>query len=450
MKKIIKKLLLTIHSFNPTAVIMMSFLLFVLIGSILLSLPVATEAHIATPYVDALFTATSATCITGLIVVDTASYWSTFGEVVILFLIQIGGLGFITLATFFLSISGRKTGLKSMMLTMESLNVPDLQQAIPLMRQIFIMVFCVELSGAMILSIQFVPEFGWKGFYYGIFHAISAFCNAGFDVIGEGFRSLSDYNGNPLVIYTISLLAIIGWLGFIVWKDLLDYKNRKKLLVHTRIVLVLTSVLFIAGALFIYVIESNGAFTGLSVGEKINAAFFLSVNSRSSGFSSFSPDNLRAISKAFIVLLMFIGGASGSTAGGIKINTLGIMLIAILCVTRSREETVFLKKRIPRQLVLKAFSITLLAGILVVALTFLLNLIQPEMSLMDALFESVSGLATVGLTTGITPDLATGNKLLLIFSMFAGRVGPLSFGLAFMMKRDNRNTVYPDGKFIVG
>lgn len=429
----------------------MSFLLFILIGSILLSLPIATEARIATPYVDALFTATSATCITGLVVVDTAPYWSTFGEVVILLLIQIGGLGFITLATFFLTIAGRKTGLKSMMLTMESLNVPELQQAIPLMRQIFIIVFCVELTGAMILSIAFVPEFGWKGFYYGVFHAVSAFCNAGFDVISEGSGSLRGYIGRPLVIFTISLLAIIGGLGFIVWKDLLDYKNRKKLLVHTRIVLVLTAVLLIVGTLFLYAVESNGALAGLSEGEKISASFFMSVNSRSSGFTSFNPNDMRPISKAFIVLLMFIGGASGSTAGGIKINTLGIMIIAILCVIRSQDDTIFLKKRIPRQVVLKAFSITLLAGIMVVALTFLLNLIQPELSLIDALFESVSGFATVGLSTGITPSLATGNKLLLIFSMFAGRVGPLSFGLAFsMMKRENRNTVYPEGKFIVG
>jgi trk system potassium uptake protein TrkH len=216
-------------------------------------------------------------------------------------------------------------------------------------------------------------------------------------------------------------------------------------------VLVLTAVLLIVGTLFLYAVESNGALAGLSEGEKISASFFMSVNSRSSGFTSFNPNDMRPISKAFIVLLMFIGGASGSTAGGIKINTLGIMIIAILCVIRSQEDTIFLKKRIPRQVVLKAFSITLLAGIMVVALTFLLNLIQPELSLIDALFESVSGFATVGLSTGITPSLATGNKLLLIFSMFAGRVGPLSFGLAFsMMKRENRNTVLSRRKFIVG
>lgn len=437
--------------FQPAGVITFSFLLIILMGSLLLCLPIASEDRVATPFVDALFTATSATCVTGLVVLDTAPYWSTFGEIVILCLIQIGGLGFITLATFFLSIAGRKAGLKSMVLTMESLNVPDLQQAIPLMRQIFTIVFGVELAGALILSIDFVPRFGWKGFYYGIFHSISAFCNAGFDVVSSDYKSLSGFNGQPLVIYTLSLLIIIGGLGFIVWKDILDYKINKKLLVHTRIVLVITGVLLIVGTSFIYFVESNHALSHLTEGEKINAAVFLSINSRTAGFASFNLDELHASTKAFVSLLMFIGGASGSTAGGIKVNTLGIMLIAILCVMRSRNETVFLKKKIPSQLVLKAFSLTLLAGILVLSVTFIINLIQPQFSLINTLFESTSGFATVGLSTGMTPYLNIPGKLLIIFNMFAGRVGPLSFALAFsLMKNRDKNKIYPEGKFIVG
>ncbi len=445
IKKIIKVALS-----NPTAVIVFSFLFIILVGAALLTLPFASEDGRSTPYLDCLFTATSATCVTGLIVVDTADHWTTFGEIVIILLIQIGGLGFITLATFFLSMARKKAGLKSMMLAQESISSFSLQETVPLVRQILLLVFAVELTGAVLLSIEFVPQFGLKGIYYGIFHSVSAFCNAGFDLMG-GFKSMSDFNGTPLVLYTIDLLIIVGGLGFIVWKDLMDYRKTKKLLVHTKIVLIISAILLVSGSLFIFFVEYNNALAHLPVGEKMNAAIFLSVNARTAGYTSINNDALHSITKAFISMLMFIGGASGSTAGGIKVNTLGIMLVAILCIIKSKDETVLHKKRIPHQVVLKSFAVTFLAATLVFTVTMLINLMQPEHTLINTLFEASSGFATVGLTTGITPSLNPISKILIIISMFAGRVGPISFALAFSLaKKGSNNTIYPDGKFVVG
>jgi len=230
---------------KPTAVIVLSFLFIILIGSTLLALPIASEDGKPTPYIDCFFTATSATCITGLTVVDTADNWSTFGEIVILLMIQIGGLGFITLATFFLSMARKKTSLKSMMLAQESIPSFNLQETVPLIRQILILVVAIEFIGAILLSIEFLPRFGLKGIYYGVFHSISAFCNAGFDLMG-GSKSLYDYNRMPLILFTINFLVIVGGLGFIVWKDLLDYRKNKKLLIHTKMVMCLSAFLLAA------------------------------------------------------------------------------------------------------------------------------------------------------------------------------------------------------------
>ncbi|MCX7773956.1 MAG: TrkH family potassium uptake protein [Clostridia bacterium] len=435
---------------NPTVIIVFSFLFVILIGSALLTFPFASESGTSTPYIDCLFTATSATCVTGLITVDTADHWTTFGELVILCLIQIGGLGFITLATFFLSFMRQKAGLRSMMLAQESISSFSLQETVPLVRQIILLVFGIEFAGAFLLSLAFVPQFGLKGIYYGFFHAISAFCNAGFDLMG-GFKSMSAYNNNPLVLYTIDALIVVGGLGFIVWKDLIDYRKTKKLMVHTKMVLIITAVLLVSGSLFIYFVEYNQSLKSLNVGEKVNASIFLSVNARTAGYASTNLDAMKSITKVFVSMLMFIGGASGSTAGGIKVNTLGIMIIAIICVIKSSESTVLQRKRIPGNVVMKSFAVTVLAGVLVFTVTMLINLMQPQLSLVNTLFEATSGFGTVGLTTGITPHLHTGSKLLIILSMFAGRVGPISFALAFsLLKKNPSNTVYPEGKFIVG
>ncbi len=435
---------------NPTIIIVFSFLIVILIGACLLTLPFASENQESTPFLDSLFTATSATCVTGLIVVDTADHWSLFGELVIISLIQIGGLGFITLATFFLSSFRRKTGLKSMMLAQESIGGFNIQDALPMVHQIVKMVFLIEFTGAVLLAIAFVPQFGLKGIYYGIFHAISAFCNAGFDLMG-GFKSMVEFNNHPLVLYTIDALIVVGGLGFIVWRDLLNWRKNGRLMIHTRMVLIITAFLLIGGSLFVYLAEYSNALGQLPDHEKINAAIFMSVNSRTAGYTSIDNASMLSVTKTFISILMFIGGASGSTAGGIKVNTLGIMIIAIISVIKSNNETVVGKKRIPNNVVLKAFSVTMLAAALVSIVTMSINLMQPEFSLIDTLFEATSGFATVGLSSGVSPLLNAPGKLLIIISMFVGRVGPISFALTFsLFKKENSGVVYPDGKFIVG
>ena len=435
---------------RPPAIIALTFIIAILLGSLLLCLPVATESGVATPFIDSLFTATSATCITGLVIHDTATYWSTFGELVILFLIQLGGLGFVTLATFFLTMAGRKAGLKNMKLAQESLNTINMQDAIPLIKQMLGLVFVVELAGAFLLAIDFVPRFGPTGLYYGIFHSVAAFCNAGFDLMG-GYASMADFSGSPLVLYTLILLIIIGGLGFIVWQDLFDYRKNKKLTAHTRMVLILSAVLLVLAALFVFLMEREHALAGLPLGQKINASIFLSVNSRSGGFSTFDINTLHGITKVFIALMMFIGGASGSMAGGVKVNTLGILLCAVFCLIRGRDETVVFKRRIPRRIVMKAFAIVFFATLIALAVTFLIHIIQPEISLLNTFFDSVSALGIAGLSTGAVRDMNVLNKILLILCMFTGRIGPISFALALASgKKPTDHTIYPDGKFVVG
>jgi len=436
---------------SPPTVIALTYLAASLIGGILLALPAAAESGKPTPFLDSFFTAVSATCITGFVLYDTAPYWSTFGEIVILILMQLGGLGFITFATFFLSLAGRKAGLKNMKLAQESLNSLSIHDIIPLVRQILVMIFIVELAGAFLLSIAFVPRFGLAGLYYGIFHSVSAFCNAGFDLMGNNFASMADFSGNPLVLYTISVLVIIGGFGFMVWRDFMDFRKEKKLTAHTRMVLILSAILLLVAALFIFLSEENGVLAGMTLGEKINASIFLSVNARSAGFSTIDTGSLNDLSKAFIALMMFIGGASGSAAGGVKVNTLGIMLAAIICVIRGKDETILFKRRIPNRTVLKAFSIAFLALILVFVVTLVFHVLKPDATVIDAFFDSVSAFGTVGLTTGVASNLTGIGKILVILCMFTGRIGPISFALALTPGvKHSDHTVYPEGKFIVG
>lgn len=436
---------------RPPAIIALTFIVAILLGSLLLCLPVATESGVATPFIDSLFTATSATCITGMVIYDTAPYWSTFGELVILFLIQLGGLGFVTLATFFLTMAGRKAGLKNMKLAQESLNTINMQDAIPLIKQMLGLVFAVELAGAFLLAIDFIPRFGPIGLYYGIFHAVTAFCNAGFDLMGNGYASMAEFSGSPLVLYTLSFLVIIGGLGFIVWQDIFNYRQNKKLTAHTRIVLILSAVLLVFATLFVFLMERNHALAGLPLGQKINASFFLSVNSRSGGFSTFDINTLYGVTKVIIALMMFIGGASGSMAGGVKVNTLGILLCAVYCLIRGRDETVVFKRRIPRRIVMKAFAIVFFATLIVLFVTIMIHIIQPGISLLNTFFDSISALGIVGLSTGAVRDMNVVNKILLILCMFTGRIGPISFALALASgKKPTDHTIYPDGKFVVG
>lgn len=444
--------------FAPARAILFSFISVIVIGSFLLSLPFASKSGVSIGIIDALFTATSATCVTGLVVVDTYNHWTVFGQLVILFLIQIGGLGFITIATFFSVILGKKMGIKEMTLAQEAVNYFTFTGAIALIKRIIIMTLLFEFLGAILLSFSFVPSFGIKGLYLSIFHSISAFCNAGFDlmgILGKGdFVSLTSFNNDPFVIYTIPILIIIGGLGFIVLEDLLNFKKTKTLQLHTKLVLSVTLFLIVFGSILFFVFEHNNPATmgNLNLIEKINSSFFQSVTTRTAGYNSLPIDPMREISKVTTIILMFIGAAPGSTAGGIKVTTLGVVMIAIISQIRGNNVIVIFKRKVSSVIVNKSLAIIGLSGILVVTITTIMLARESTLSFINVLYEVTSAFGTVGLSTGITPHLLKFSKLLLIMTMFLGRVGPLSFAVALALKSNSKNSniIYPEGKIVVG
>lgn len=446
-----------IMALQPTKLIVLSFFLVILMGTLLLLLPSASRDGTGASFIEALFTATSAVCVTGLVVVDTYQHWTVFGQVVILSLIQVGALGLITLATFFSTLLSKKMRLRSMILAQESINYFSFEGIMNLIKSVVLVTLCIEVTGALILSTRFVPQYGLKGFYLGLFHSISAFCNAGFDLMsisGAGqFVSFTQYNNDPVVIYTIALLIIIGGLGFVVWKDLYDYRITKSLMLHTKLVLTITTLLIVLGAILFYIFESgNSATMGtLNLAGKINASIFQSVTPRTAGYNTVDLNGMNDISKLLTIIFMFIGAAPGSTAGGIKVTTFGIILFAILSQLKGSEETVVFKRQVSFSIVSKALAIMGLSASLVLVFTTIIMSIENK-PMINVLYEVTSAFGTVGLTTGLTPDLHTASKLLLIIMMFLGRVGPVTFALALTAKSHKNNTdiIYPEGKVIVG
>lgn len=446
-----------ILNLDPTRVIVLSFGILILTGAILLTLPIASRDGKSIDFLDALFTSTSASCVTGLVVVDTYNHWTLFGQLVILSLIQSGGLGIVTLASFFSVLLGRKMSLRGMILAQESINYFSIESVLKLVKYIIIMTLSVEFLGGAILSISFVQQFGIKGFYLGFFHSISAFCNAGFDLMGiQGkgdFVSLTSYNNNPLVIYTVALLIAIGGLGFLVWKDLFDFRKNKALYLHTKVVLIITSFLIVFGAVLFFAFEHNNPATmgDLNLSGKINSAVFQSITPRTAGYNSLPINEMSEISKFLTIILMFIGAAPGSTAGGIKVTTFGVILFAIISQIKGSNETIIFKRRVSSQIIIKALAITGMSAALVLVITTIVLAVEGR-PFLNVLYEVMSAFGTVGLTTGMTPDLHSTSKLLLILTMFLGRVGPITFAIALSLK-SNKNTsdmTFPEGKIVVG
>lgn len=439
-------------SLSSTRIIVFSFALIILTGTFLLTLPSASRSGESIRLLDALFTATSATCVTGLVIADTLSQWSLFGQLIILALIQIGGLGMVTLATFFSVLLGRKISMRGKILAQESISDYNFSDVLHMIRSVIRITFGFEFAGAVLLSFSFVPLYGLRGFYLAAFHSISAFCNAGFDLFGN-YRSLTEFNDSPLVLYTISFLIITGGLGFIVWKDLYDFRKTRTLYLHTKMVLIISLSLIVIGTVYFYFAEgSNPATMGnLSAMEKVNASVFQSVTSRTAGYNSIPIGEMREMSLVTTILLMFIGAAPGSTGGGIKVTTFGILLIAIFSNIRGNDETIVLKRNVPQMVVNKALAITGLAMLIIFIMTSILSGVE-NIPFVQALFEVTSAFGTVGLSTGITPGLSEISKVILIFTMFLGRVGPLSFAIAIALKENKKlqNAVYPEGKIMVG
>lgn len=408
---------------------------------------------------DALFTATSATCVTGLIVYDTYTHFTIFGQIVILLLIQIGGLGLVTFTTFFNFLIGKKLGLRGMQLAQESISSDNMGNVKSLIRLIVIFSLSVEALGALLLSTVFVPDFGADGIFISIFTAVSAYCNAGFDIMGRvaPYVSLTGYVGNVIVVLGVCSLIVIGGLGFAVWYDILNYRKTKKVSLHTRLVLLMTSFLITIGTVAFMVLEWKNPLTmgGLNAWEKFLAGFFQSVSCRTAGFNTIPIDTLYGSTKLSAILLMFIGAAPGSTGGGIKVTTTAVIVMTVVCVMRGNSDTVILHRKVGQQPVYKAISIFAIALTAVSIFSAIIFFTQIEagapVSGIDAVFEEVSAFATVGLSAGVTAKATTISRALLILTMFMGRVGPVSLALSLAMNHtQSRKEVIPEGKILVG
>jgi potassium uptake protein, TrkH family len=446
-----------ILNLDPTRIIVLSFAILIFVGAVLLTLPQASRDGKSIGFLNALFTATSASCVTGLVVVDTYNHWSLFGQLVVISLIQVGGLGIVTLASFFSILMGRKMSVRSMVLAQESINYFSFDSVLRMVKYIIIMTFGVELIGAALLSISFVPMFGAKGLYLGLFHSISAFCNAGFDLMGiQGngdFVSLTSFNNNPLVIYTIGALIVIGGLGFLVWRDLFEYRKNKSLYLHTKVVLVISAILIVSGTILFFVFEcGNPATMGkLDFWGKVNSAVFQSITPRTAGYNSLPLNDMNEISKFTTIILMFIGAAPGSTAGGIKVTTFGVILFAVISQIRGSNETTIFKRKVNSTIVFKALAITALSASLVFIVTSIMLAIENK-PFLNVLYEVTSAFGTVGLSTGLTPTLHSSSKLLLVLTMFLGRVGPVTFAIALSLRANRKDSAitFPEGKIVVG
>ena len=438
----------------------LGFLVIIAIGTFLLSLPIATHNHTSIGIHKALFTATSAVCVTGLVVVETAETFSFFGRAVILVLLQIGGLGFMIVATLLMVALGRRISLRNRVLIRESMNASSLSGMVRLSKWFSLLALVIELTGALVLSIRFIPLFGVrKGIWYSIFHAVSAFCNAGFDLFG-GFHSMEAFQRDPLVLMTIAVLVIMGGLGFSVINELLHNRFKfRRLMLHTKLVLTITLSLLVLGMLMILALEwYNPATLGaqhLTVGDKLVNAFFQSTTLRTAGFSSLNQTHLTDSSKLISVIWMFIGASPASTGGGIKTTTIGVVLLLVFSVTRGREDIGIYGKQLSVSIVRRALTVVTISIGIVLASTMALSIAEHghEKDMLDLMFESVSAFATVGLSAVGTPNLSPLSQSLLVPIMFFGRVGPLTLALALATKLEGnpRNRIhYPEEKIMIG
>ncbi|GGG01490.1 K+ transporter Trk [Paenibacillus aceti] len=437
--------------FSPPQILVLGFAAIILTGALLLMLPISSTTGESLPFVDALFTATSATCVTGLIVVDTGTYYSTFGQVVIMLLIQIGGLGFMTVATLFSLVFKRKISLKDRLLLQEAMNQNTMEGIVRLIRKVLLYSLVIESSAALIFTIRWSLDmpFG-RALYFGIFHGVSMFNNAGFDLFGH-YQSLTKYVGDPIVNLVTMFLIVSGGLGFIVLSDLVDFRKHRKLSLHSKVVLTMTGSLILIGALVIFVFEltNRGTLSGLSWGEKIWSSFFQSVTARTAGANTLDIGALRQASQFFIVILMFIGASPSSTGGGIKTTTFMILIGAVISMIRGRSDLVLFRYRLAQDRIFKAVTLTMLALFLVITVSMVLSTTE-DASFLSILFETTSAFGTVGLSMGLTAKLTIFGKIILSFTMFAGRLGPLTMAFALGPKKGKELYRHPEGKIIIG
>lgn len=434
-------------------VVAIFFALIILVGSFLLSLPISSKSGGGTPFVNALFTATSATCVTGMVVYDTYSHWSVFGQFIIISLVQIGGVGFMMVATLFSLLLKRKIGLNERMLLQEASGSMQLGGVVRLARRILLGTLIFEGTGAILLALRFCPKMGFReGLYNAVFHSIAAFCNAGFDLMGKygRFSSLSHFSGDPIVCATIALLIVIGGIGFFVWDDIVKNKwcwNRYTL--HTKVVVSTTGILIFMGAAFIFVSEASGSLHGMNVGNKVASSLFHSISFRTAGFTMIDMSSLSSSTVFITILLMLIGGSPGSTAGGIKTTTLFIMVATTVATLTNKRDINAFHRRFEDDAFRKAYAISAayigasLAGVAMICLF-------EDLPMASVIFEVFSGVGTVGLSLGITSELLTLSKLTIVCLMYFGRVGILSIIYALIRERTAAQLQYPQEKLMIG
>lgn len=435
---------------NPPAVLTLGFFLIITFGSILLFLPFSSKNLNFTNFLDCVFISTSSVCVTGLSTINITNEFNTFGKVIIMFLIQMGGLGFMTMATMVAMILGEKITLKDRLVIQEQMGTTKLTGMVRLIRYVIFSTFIIEGLGAILLSFTFVPKYGLKGIFYSVFHSISAFCNAGFDILGD--NSLQSFNTNSYLLLVISTLIILGGLGFNVYIDINNFKfNFKKYSLHTKIVLVMTLGLLIFGTISFFVLEHFNENTIKNFGllDKITNSFFQSVTTRTAGFASIDQSSLTESSTILSIFLMFIGGSPASTAGGIKTTTIFLLIVTTISFIQNNDEIEVFKKRISFSLVKRAIGIFVISLLLVNTVVFVLTLIE-DYRFIDLLFETVSAFATVGLTKDLTPYLKDITKMFIIIMMFIGRVGPLTIIFSFYKKVNKKKFKYSNGNVIVG
>ena len=440
---------------SATKVIAITFAVIILTGALLLTLPAASRDGISCGFRPALFTATSATCVTGLVLYDTYTQWSGFGQIVIISLIQIGGLGFMSAATLVVFLLRRKVGLKQRLLIAQALSVNDMDGIVNLQKTVLVGSFSIEAIGALILTLRFWPDYGFlTALKWGCFHSVSAFCNAGFDILGciTPGASLMEFQSDPVVLLTLGALIIVGGLGFLVWEEVASRRTFRKLSVYTRLVLLTTLALILVGWGMVCVLEWNnpGTLGSMSTGDKLLNGLFQSLTLRTAGFAAVDQALLTDAGKAFSMVLMLIGGSSGSTAGGLKTVTFVVLVLFLWARIRSRESVCIYKRTIPKGQVLDAMTIASIMIILAMFGSIFISATSP-VSFIDAMYESVSALATVGLTAGATGSLSIPAQLLIIIYMYFGRVGVLTISLGFLMgDRAEERFRYAETNLLIG
>lgn len=432
-------------SLSTTQMIMLSFLAVIFLGSLLLSLPVSSASDDAVPYLDALFTATTATCVTGLVTLPTATTWSVFGQIIILVLIQVGGLGVVTIMSAVMILLHKRMGIGDRLLLQDAFNLNSLSGIVRFVKRVILGTFLVEGVGALLYMTVFVPEFGMRGIWISVFTSISAFCNAGIDIIAE--NSLCNYATNPIINTVTSLLIILSGIGYIVWWDVIGLaankqKRFRNLTLHSKIAIATTVILIFGGGILIFLFEYNNPLTmgNLTFFDKIQVSFFQSITTRTAGFATVPQQDLTNASSILCLLLMFIGGSPVGTAGGIKTVTFAVLAVSALATIQNKQEVSLFNRNISKQTVNKAVAVTMMSFAIMFISSILLSAVT-DADVLDVFFETVSATATVGLTRDLTPYLNAAGKVIIIGTMYLGRVGPISLALALNSNKKNQNSI---------